>query len=116
MRSMKDFLIHKLLRLLFVLRTTTQSHTHHPSPQLIVLLHAHGGHAVDDGVTARVHVPHGQGDGQDGQSQDNTQPQDNVEDGRVVRRVVLVQVGDVRLARQIKCKQRRFHTSYKVRR
>lgn len=50
------------------------------------------GHAVDDAVVARVHVPQVVSDGDDGQSQSNHQPQDNVEYHSVLKVVLVGQV------------------------
>lgn len=73
---------------------------------LVFLLDASGGHAVDDGVTSRVHVANGQADGQQGEEHDNAEPQDNVEHDRVALGVLLGQVDVVGLGRK---KKKKFH-------
>lgn len=50
------------------------------------------GHAVDDAVVARVHVPQVVSDGDDGQGQGDQQPQNDVEDHSVLKVVLVGQV------------------------
>lgn len=63
---------------------------------LVIFLHAGGGHAVDDRVTTGVHVCNGVGNGQQGESEHNAEPQDNVEDDRVI---TVVHYGEVKIVR-----------------
>lgn len=55
---------------------------------LVVLLHPGGGHAVDDRVPAGIHGSNGVADGQKRQTKDDHEPQDDVEDDRVILVVV----------------------------
>lgn len=77
------------------LPTTPSSLLFGQSHNLVVLLDAGGGHAVDDGVPARIHVADGQADGEQGEEHDNSEPQDDVEDHGIVLLVFLGQVNRV---------------------
>ena len=59
---------------------------------LSILLQPLTGHTVDDGVPARVDVPHPVGDDQDGDGEDNHQPKNDVERDRKVPVVIPGQV------------------------
>lgn len=59
---------------------------------LVVLLHASRSHAVNDRVTARIHVANGVADGDQSEEHGNSEPQHNVEDDRVVGVVLLSSV------------------------
>lgn len=72
---------------------------------LVLLLDARGGHAVDDRVTARVHVADGQADGQQREEHDHAEPQDDVEHDGVGLGVLLGQVDCVLLQINKKRKQ-----------
>lgn len=55
-----------------------------PQDSLVVLLHPGASHAIDDGVPARVHVHDGVDNGDQRECKHNGEPQDDVEDGRIV--------------------------------
>lgn len=55
---------------------------------LVVLLHPGGGHAIDDRIPAGIHGSNGVADGQKRQTKDDHEPQDDVEDDRVIFVVV----------------------------
>lgn len=71
---------------------------------LVLLLDASGGHAVDDGIPSRVHVADSQADGQQREEHDHAEPQDDVEHHRVGLVVLLGQVDVINLeSRENKC-------------
>ena len=51
---------------------------------LLLLLETLTGHAVDDRVEAGIHVAHAVGDTDDGQTDQQTRPEDEVEHGRIL--------------------------------
>lgn len=52
--------------------------------RLVVLLHASRCHAVDDRVTSRVHVADGVANGDQGEEHGDSEPEQDVEDDRIV--------------------------------
>lgn len=64
----------------------------HPATDLVVLLDARRRHAVDNRIAAGIHVANHIADGEQRERKHNAEPQDNVEDDRIIVVVVLRQV------------------------
>lgn len=57
---------------------------------LVVLLGSHAGHAVDDGISARVHIHDRVDDRNQSECEHDAEPKDDVEDGWIVSRVFVI--------------------------
>lgn len=57
---------------------------------LVILLGPHASHAVDDGISARVHIHDRVDDRNQGEGEHDAKPKDDVEDGWIVTREVVI--------------------------